>query len=315
MRDYRLVDYLTQGYLLVIALLVLFLHGEGIPAWPAYVVGHVVVIALVHGIIRFGSRRTRGFLHILRCFYPIILYTFLYSETHDLDSMIYPSYLDPVFIHLEQVLFGGQPSRDLMRNFPSLAISELLHFAYFSYYWMVLGVAVWMYLRRRERYFHYVSVLSLVFYACYLTYIFLPVMGPHGNWVATAPPAVHELLGDRCVPPALTRGPFFHVMQFVYHFVEPTGGAAFPSSHVAIALVTLAFTFGYLHKLWWVHLVMVLLLCISTVYCGYHYAVDVMAGVATAAVLGPAAHMLCRRLGECPPLRWEPSGRDEPTPD
>ena len=43
---------------------------------------------------------------------------------------------------------------------------------------MIGGVGLALFLRRREAFFHYVSVLSFVFYVCYLIYIFLPVIGP-----------------------------------------------------------------------------------------------------------------------------------------
>ena len=42
MRGYRLVDWLTQGYLGLIAVLILLFHGSALPAWPYYVAAHAV---------------------------------------------------------------------------------------------------------------------------------------------------------------------------------------------------------------------------------------------------------------------------------
>jgi len=67
-----------------------------------------------------------------------------------------------------------------------------------------------------------------------------------------------------------------------------------PSSHVAIALCTVFFSFRYLRKIRYVHLVMAVMLCLSTIYCRYHYAVDVVAGVLTAALLLPLGNYLYR---------------------
>ncbi|MHC4787600.1 MAG: hypothetical protein ACYS8K_00110, partial [Planctomycetota bacterium] len=47
----------------------------------------------------------------------------------------------------------------------------------------------------------------------------------------------------------------------------------------------------------WLHGLAVVMLCLSTVYCGYHYAVDVLGGLAAAAVLVPAGELLYRRFG------------------
>jgi membrane-associated phospholipid phosphatase len=67
---------------------------------------------------------------------------------------------------------------------------------------------------------------------------------------------------------------------------------------VAIALGTLYFSYKYLPRIRHVHTVMTVLLCLSTVYCRYHYAVDVLAGIATAAVLLPLGNWLYWRFEE-----------------
>ena len=92
-------------------------------------------------------------------------------------------------------------------------------------------------------------------------------------------------------PEPVLDGPFHKLMGMIYHYFE-TDGAAFPSSHVAIALVTVYFSFCYLRRIRWFHLVMAILLCLSTVYCRYHYAVDVLGGALTAAVLLPLGILL-----------------------
>ncbi|RPI96846.1 MAG: phosphatase PAP2 family protein, partial [Chloroflexi bacterium] len=76
----------------------------------------------------------------------------------------------------------------------------------------------------------------------------------------------------------------------------------FPSSHVAIALTTVWFSFRYLPRIRYLHLVIAMLLCLSTVYCRYHYVIDVFAGMATAAFLVPIANWLYRKT--------EPPGTD-----
>jgi membrane-associated phospholipid phosphatase len=89
-------------------------------------------------------------------------------------------------------------------------------------------------------------------------------------------------------------------MAVIYeHFESP--GAAFPSSHVAIALVTVYFSFRYLRAIRWAHLIVAILLCVSTVYCRYHYAVDVPAGVLMTALFLPLGNWLYARYGKSAP--------------
>jgi membrane-associated phospholipid phosphatase len=54
----------------------------------------------------------------------------------------------------------------------------------------------------------------------------------------------------------------------------------------------LYFSFRYLRPIRYIHLTVAILLCLSTVYCRYHFVVDVLAGMVTAAVLVPTGNWL-----------------------
>jgi membrane-associated phospholipid phosphatase len=185
-----------------------------------------------------------------------------------------------------------------MEALPYRLVSEVFYLAYFSYYVMIAGVGLALYLRNPTQFYHYISVTSFVFYACYLVYIFLPVVGPPIYYLdlvdfrlpADAMPAVVPEF-----PAAVRNGWFYRIMEVIYEHCE-SPGAAFPSSHVAIALVTVYFSFLYLPRIRWPHLIMAVLLCISTVYCRYHFVVDVAAGVLTVALLLPLGNWLYARL-------------------
>ena len=86
-------------------------------------------------------------------------------------------------------------------------------------------------------------------------------------------------------------------MHWIYDVFEPPG-AAFPSSHVVVALCTVYFSFRYLRPIRYLHLAVAILLCFSTVYCRYHYVVDALAGLAAAAVLIPSGNWLYFKFSE-----------------
>jgi membrane-associated phospholipid phosphatase len=182
-----------------------------------------------------------------------------------------------------------------MQKLPWLAVSELFYVSYFSYYIMIAGVGIALYLRSRQQFYHYVSVVSFLFYVCYLIYIFLPVIGSrvffHQVDGYALPEATQQLALTDTYPEAVQAGVFFRIMRWVYRVFEAPG-AALPSSHVAVALCTVFFSFRYLRSIRYVHLAVALLLCLSTVYCRYHYAVDVLAGLVAAAVLIPIGNWL-----------------------
>jgi membrane-associated phospholipid phosphatase len=64
---------------------------------------------------------------------------------------------------------------------------------------------------------------------------------------------------------------------------------------VAVAITTLYFTWQHLPRIRYPHLTAVVALSLATVYCRYHYAVDVLAGAATAATMIPLGEWLYRR--------------------
>jgi len=129
----------------------------------------------------------------------------------------------------------------------------------------------------------------------------VPIIGPRvffheiGGYVLPDP--LQQLAPTDVYPESVTVGPFFQIMAFIYRTFE-SPGAAFPSSHVAVALSTVFFSFRYLPRIRFLHLTVATLLCLSTVYCRYHYVVDVLAGVVTFAVLAPLGNWLYARFGE-----------------
>jgi membrane-associated phospholipid phosphatase len=92
-------------------------------------------------------------------------------------------------------------------------------------------------------------------------------------------------------PESVQAGVFFRIMKWMYRVFEAPG-AALPSSHVAVALCTVYFSFRYLRPIRYAHLAVACLLCLSTIYCRYHYVVDVLAGLLAAAILVPLGNWL-----------------------
>ena len=301
MKHYQFIDYATQGYLALVGLLVLgFGHGTT-PSWAILAAAHAVGIILIHVLIRLHAAYPENRpIDFLRHFYPVLLYAGLYRETGALNHLFGPGFLDPFFIRLEAQLFGAQPSLVFMDRLPYLPVSEIAYAAYFSYYVMISVIGLALYFRDRRHFFHYLSVVSFVFYVCYLIYIFVPVIGPRvffGDAADCPLPPVLIPVPPPSFPVAVTAGPFYQIMQLIYRLFEAPG-AAFPSSHVAVAICTLVFSFRYLRRIRWAHLVVVVLLCLATVYCRYHYVVDVAAGVLTAAILIPLGQRLYTRFGD-----------------
>ena len=301
MRHYTFVDYATQFYGILVVCLIALFHNHTVPHWGLLLAANAAIVAISHGLIAWHGRGSPGkALDFFRHFYPVLLYTFFFCETGMLNRMFFADYLDPLLIHWEQAVFGHQPAVLFMQKLPYLAVSELFYAAYFSYYVMIAGVGIALFIRNRQHFFHYVSVISFIFYICYTVYIFIPVIGPRVFFREidgyNLPAELQQLAVVDYYPQAIQSGPFYQLMAWIYRTFE-SPGAAMPSSHVAIALCTVYFSFRYLPRIRYAHLAAAILLSLATVYCRYHYALDVVAGVLTTALLLPLSNLLYRRFG------------------
>ncbi|MDY6915301.1 MAG: phosphatase PAP2 family protein, partial [Candidatus Cloacimonadota bacterium] len=103
----------------------------------------------------------------------------------------------------------------------------------------------------------------------YVTYMILPVIG--GRW--------WEIMeGTEKLTTQMRHGIFTRIMALIYRGTTHQGGA-FPSSHVAVAVVANLIAYFYNKKLGWSLFPLTFLLSISTVYCHYHYFIDTIFGL------------------------------------
>lgn len=289
------VDRLLAGYLLLASLALVFPHRP--TAWPAFLLAHLALAALLlsrlpararlgpaesPGTSRFG-RLARRLAAGLAEWYPLLLMPFLYWELPFLGGAIWDGrYFDPLVLGWEEALFGHQPSTTLARRWDLLPLSELLHLAYLSYYPVIYFFPAALFLSGRlEAFRRTIFALMLGFTATYVVFIVFPVQGP--RYLFPAPGG------------ELARGALYGLT----HSILESGssrGAAFPSAHMAIATIqTLS---AIRHRPRWAPLLALVTLGIGlgAVYGGFHYGIDMLAGLAVGLVLAAVAPWARRAL-------------------
>lgn len=270
-------------YMSISAVALLFpLRGA---TWPLILILHIAAAALA-----LGARPLRAPIDALRerwpaiqgflaDWYPLLLIPLLYGELEPLNRAVWGGeYFDDLIIHWEEILFGGQPSHILARALPALALSETLHAAYLSYYLIIFGPPLALYLAgRREAFRQVVFTIMLVFFLHYLFFIYFPVQGP--RYIFPAPDGV------------VATG-FFYKLTHQILEAGSSQGAAFPSSHVGVAFAQAALAVRYLPRLAPILFVAATALALGAIYGGFHYATDAVAGL----ILGLAAVAIAPRL-------------------
>jgi len=280
---------------------VVYLVGSGLyPLLTPGVVAHPYArlalhlgLALAVWVLPPMLRRSRNaVLRLTGEIYLPFAFPFFYAEMEYLGIVFHGFHesFDPWLISLEQNVFGFQPSFAWSEAWPWAWFHEIMEFAYFTYYFYAPAALLMIFLngavpvdRRWPAARAFIRDLSATMLLCYTAYTFFPAWGP--KFIEKAPITVG--------------GWIFTDLMHAIHANGALLGAAFPSSHVAGSMM------GWWH-LWkwfpkWRVAVTVLwvLLCMSTVYCRYHYVVDVAGGL----LLGALVLVLANRFGETRPPR------------
>jgi len=218
----------------------------------------------------------------LRLWAPLIVLLFLYSEMPVLIGAAgHDQLFDMKVIQWERAIFGSQPALDWATRWPTRIGSELLHATYLSYYAIIFSVPAALYATSRKTEFAEATfVLMLTFVTCFACYIVFPVAGPRYLWAA---------------PATAVAGP---IRQAVVWLLEARSsrGTAFPSSHVAVAVTQSILAVRYFGRRGLIIAALTLGLAMGAVYGGFHYAIDVLAGVVVGGVFTIAGLQLARRL-------------------
>lgn len=220
---------------------------------------HVAVL-LAASVLWLTRGRT---LHPLRDWLPLLVGPFLYVELRWLIAGVGRPHADALVQTWEHWLLPTNPSSSWAPSMTSVLLSEVLHLAYASYYLLVYVPPVALYLRRDRRGFAITMLsLAIVYAVCFVTYLVFPVDGP--RFIAG--------------PAAAPDGP---VRTFVLHLlaVGSSRGTAFPSSHVAASVVAALCALELQRPVGVIVTIFTVGLTLGTVYGGFHYGVDALAGL------------------------------------
>jgi membrane-associated phospholipid phosphatase len=165
------------------------------------------------------------------------------------------------------MLLGCYPTVEL-EKIASPLLTEVLQLSYSSYYLIPFALGIALYRKKKEAEFdRTLFFIMLCFYISYIGYLLFPALGPR---YAMAHLQEGELQGWFLA----------QQIQSVLNTLEGIKRDAFPSGHTGIALTVLYLAYRFERRLFFILLPVVTALVFSTVYCRYHYVVDVLGGMA-----------------------------------
>ncbi len=221
-------------------------------------------------------------LRFLVNFYPIAFVPVLYESLGPLITAARPAARDEMLVAADRALLGVDPTVWLQR-FLRPALTDLFFVSYLSYYFLAiaLGVVIWRRSAATAR--RFIFTLSLAYVLSYAGYFAVPALGPR------------VALASRHTVPLETTA-ISRAISSTLDELEHTKFDVFPSGHTMIAVIVLIVAWQRARDAFRWLLPVSICLVISTVYCRFHYVVDVIAGMLLAVVTVPLGDWLYDRL-------------------
>ena len=256
-------EWITFLYLALINVLLVAFHrnlaGAGI-----YIFFHQCVAVGIVALAYAASRWPSEWLRFARHWYPLPLYLYFFEELRGLVHLIFPGWFDEWLIRFDYSIGHIHPSLWLTR-FASAPLNDFMQACYMTYFAYLVALPAVLYYRRELRAFWTVMTATAVAnYSIYLIAILFPIESPHFALAS--------------LQPHLDGGASTALINLIERFGRVHGGA-FPSAHVAGSMVAILASWRYRRWLFWICFPFFVGMMIATVYGGYHYVADVLAGM------------------------------------
>jgi membrane-associated phospholipid phosphatase len=218
-------------------------------------------------------------LRLIHDWYPAPSIYLIYKQVHVIIQSMGVKDWDWFLIEVDRFLFGVDPTAWLSR-WINPVLTEIMQFAYASYFLIMLALGVELYLKKEyEKYYFGVFAIVFGFILSYFGYMLFPAVGPRftlhdfdmlknelpGIWLANG---IRDILN---VGESIPRN--------AVNAIALAQRDVFPSGHTQLTIVTIILAFRYKMKCRYVVTFLGILLIISAVYLRYHYVIDIIGGI------------------------------------
>jgi len=264
LRMLRGFDLLFLAYLAPVSFL-LALYRERIPPSTHLLAQNLLMLLFWAGFVAVGEAHRKGVAWFLRNWYLCAGLPLIFTELQFVIHHVRPVDLDPLLARLDYRIFGCHPTV-WMERFLHPWLTSVLQVCYVSYFFLVLPIAVYLYLRDREAFAHLATAVAMMFLLTFAGYLLVPAIGPR-----------YELTALQTLP--LQGIPATDAMIAWVNRAEGTCRDCFPSGHVAMVVLLAVFSYRTCRFLVPFYAATGAGILLGTVYLRYHYVVDIPAGI------------------------------------
>lgn len=206
-------------------------------------------------------------------FYPAVFLPVLFNMLEPLIAALRGGARDDLLIAVDRALFGVDVTV-WMQRFVRPWVNDMFYMFYATYYFLALTLGLVLWLRDRPTARRFVFTLMVVYYVSYAGYFAVPALGPRFSQAAQ-------------YTVSITQTPISRFINDTINNLEKTKFDVFPSGHTMVSVAVLLVAWKRARDMFWILLPIATGLIISTVYCRYHYVIDLIAGASLAAVTVP----------------------------
>ncbi len=276
----------------VLTALTLMLHAR-LEDVRAMLLGYAGLAALLFAIVWLVPREDRlpAPIAFVVDFYPAAFLPLLFNTLEPLIQALRGGPKDEWLMAADRALFGVDVTvwaQRLVRPWRS----DVFYCFYATYYFIALTLGLVLWRRSRATALRFVFTLMVVYYVSWTGYFIIPALGPR-----------FAQASEYTV--SLTTTPVARAINDTIDAMEKTKFDVFPSGHTMISVAVLLVAWKRARDVFWVLLPIATGLVIATVYCRYHYVIDVIAGTTLAFVTVPVGDGVYDRLVASPAPRLD----------
>jgi len=195
---------------------------------------------------------------------PVFSVLVAFDTIGELIPYLNPGDIDHLLFQLDYLILGFYPYIEFEKLSNPL-LTELMQISYCVYYFLPFMIGIYL-IKNKKEFYRALFLILLCYYLSYTGYIIFPALGPRYSIPYMFQNELNGIfLAER--------------INYFLNSLEGIKRDAFPSGHVGISLVVLFLMLRYSKKLFWISFMPVLFLILSTIYCRYHYFVDILGGV------------------------------------
>ncbi len=249
----------------------------------ALLLGYVVLAAVLVLVTWLVPKEDRlpAPLDFLIDFYPAVFLPVLFNMLEPLIAALRGGARDDLLIAIDRAMFGVDVSV-WMQRFARPLVNDVFYCFYATYYFLALTLGLILWLRDRPAARRFVFTLMVVYYVSYAGYFIVPALGP-------------RFAQANLYTVSLTETPVSRFINDTINSLEKTKFDVFPSGHTMVSVAVLLVAWKRARDVFWWLLPIATGLIISTVYCRFHYVIDLIAGASLAVVTVPFADWLYDR--------------------